>query len=78
MTAAFYVVDDDPKVLDMHVRMLEQSVMPDLAPATAKRTWIIARQEKLALILLEFVDAGKGRFRRSGLLREEEINRTTR
>jgi len=72
------VVDDDPKVLDMHVRMLEHiSECQILRASNGKEALEIARQEKLALILLDLMMPEMDGFAVLAHLREEELNRTT-
>ena len=73
---AILVVDDDPKVLDMHVRMLENLVNIRILKAhNGKEALEIIRSEQLALILLDLMMPEMDGFEVLRIMREEELNR---
>jgi len=70
------VVDDDPNVLDMHVRMLENRInCPILKAKNGRQALEIMEQENLALVLLDLMMPEMDGFELLRLMREREITR---
>ena len=75
---AILVVDDDPNVLDMHVRMLENLIDCRILKAhNGKEALEIARREKLELVLLDLMMPEMDGFEALRLMRDIPINRNT-
>jgi signal transduction histidine kinase/DNA-binding LacI/PurR family transcriptional regulator/AraC-like DNA-binding protein/response regulator of citrate/malate metabolism len=70
------VVDDDPKVLDMHIRMLENLVKCNILKAqSGKAALEIIHQEDLALILLDLMMPEVDGFEVLRVMRDQESTR---
>ncbi len=72
------IVDDDPKILDIHVRMVDNLVNCRVLKASnGKEALEIIRTEKLSLVLLDLMMPELDGFDVLSIMREEELNRTT-
>jgi len=70
------VVDDDPKVLDMHVRMLESLVDCRILKASGGRKALeVLQSERLALVLLDLMMPDVDGFEVLRVMREQEATR---
>ena len=70
------VVDDDPNVLDMHVRMLESRTdCPILKAKNGRQALEIMQQESLGLVLLDLMMPEMDGFEVLRLMREQEATR---
>jgi YesN/AraC family two-component response regulator len=73
---AILVVDDDPSVLDMHVRMLEKQVSCRILKAgNGKQALEIMRQECPNLVLLDLMMPEMDRFEVLRVMREQDATR---
>ncbi len=71
------IVDDDPKVLEMHVRMLQSLVNCQILKAhNGKQALNFIRTEKLSLILLDLMMPEMDGFEVLKIMREEETARS--
>ena len=74
--AAYLVVDDDPNVLDMHVRMLESQVNCRIIKAyNGKQALEVLQQEHTDLVLLDLMMPEMDGFEVLSTMREQDATR---